>query len=262
MKQYLRTTKNLLLLVITIWVLNSCTEPELAGVNFNSVEKVGYEGDGAQSFEITLSKSLASEITLDIEFSGTAASSDYSYSATAITIPAGDTKAEIKFELIDNDNYDPDVEKTIIIELVSISGPGVEDATFGENRTYTYTIKEDDMEIELTWVDANFDMRLMLKQGESIIRESPANFSTTKELMLLGSDSDGKYQTESLMWRGSLDENSSIPYSITLKFPDGSTETNSDNLILDRFFNVRHLFEITKSGSTYTSVKDPFGTDG
>mgnify|MGYP002713028923 CR=1 FL=1 len=243
-------------------VFSSCTQVDPAGINLSSISDSGYESSGTQTISVNLDKSISSDVTIEFEYSGTATkSSDYNFYTTEATILAGQTSAEIEFTIFDDYEYDP-TDKTIIINLTTISGPGVDEVNFGENTTYTYTLQEDDMEIELTWDDSDYNMELLLVQGETPVRESIESGTTAKSVVLHGDDSDGNYQTLTYMSLGNLNENSSIPYSVTLNFPDGSSETHGDNLIVERLFNARHLWEITKTGTGYTAAKDPLGSNG
>lgn len=265
MKNLLRISSFALSATLLAWGFNACTPVEPAGVSFSSISDMGYESSGNQTVTITMDKSIGSDVTFEFTFSGTAiSSSDYGFSTTEATIPAGSTSTDISFFIYDNYQYDP-TDKTIIINLTSISGPGVDDAEFGENTTYTYTLMEDDMQIDLSWTPnsgsaTDHDIDLYLDQGSADFRASTSGSAIIETVMLYGDDADATYYAISHYYSGYL-ANSDVNYSITLSFPDGSTQSHSDTFTYDEYSD-RTLWGITKSGATYSVEQDPFGANG
>lgn len=265
MKNFFRNLSLMTSVILLVGGFNACTVVEPAGISFSSISDMGYESSGTQTVTITMDKSIASDVTIEFTFSGTASTStDYGYFSTEATIPAGSTSTDVTFYIYDNYIYDP-TDKTIIISLATISGPGVDEAEFGENTTYTYTLQEDDVEIDLTWTSStgtagDFDLDLELVDAfENWVDGSASGIETTETVHLYGSNVDGSYYAIAELWYGPPGENAN--YTMTVKLPDGSTQSHSD-VFDDNNTTDRTLWEITKSGSSYTLSQDPFGSNG
>lgn len=266
MKNFMRILSLAFSVALLLWGFNACTPVEPAGIKFSSISESGFESSGTQTVTINLDKSIASDVTIEFTFSGTAtASSDYGYFTTETTIPAGSTSTDISFSIYDNYEYDPN-DKTLVITLSGISGSGVDDVEFGENTTYTYTLKEDDVAIDLTWTSStgtagDFDLDLELIDGfDSFVDGSSSSSDLTETVHLDGSYSDGSYYAIAELFSGPT-STSSATYTMTVKLPDGSTQSHNDVFDINNFTN-RTLWGITKSGSSYTLSQDSFGFNG
>jgi len=262
MKKYLNITKNAIVLFIVLGMF-SCEKIVPAGVNFTEVTASGYESDGAQTVQIDFTRAVESEITIEVAFTGTA---DYYAGSTLITVPAGEITANVNFELIDNGTYEPGVTKTVIIDLIGITGPGVDDAGFGTYTTYTYNVDEDDMKIDLEWtasegLSSDHDLDLYLHNNIVETQSSTSGSNNPETVILRGSATDQTYYTVSHYFGSIFSSTVQVNYTITLNFPDGSTQSHSDTFTsLDQ--SDRTLWSISKSGVNYTAMQDPFGVNG
>ncbi|MCF6359630.1 MAG: hypothetical protein L3J29_02590 [Cyclobacteriaceae bacterium] len=257
---YLNKLTRLATAIILLLGFYSCETVIPAGVSFSSAAGSGLESAGSQNVQINLTKSLASEITLEVEYSGSA---DYSWNSTLITVPAGQTTADINFLIIDNDDYNPGVTNDVTIRLVGITGPGIDEATFGTTTSYSYSVEEDDMKIDLSWTPAvgvagDHDLDLYLRQNNLGFRSETGVTPIVETTMLYGRDDDNNYQTV-VNYIGTPQVD--VTYTITLNFPDGSTQTNTD-VFTNADNGNRTLWEISKSGGSYSATQDPFGVNG
>ena len=265
MKNILRISSLLISIIFIIGGFNACTVINPVGISFSSISDMGYESSGTQTVTILMDKSIGSDVTIEFEFSGTAIkSSDYNFFSTEVTIPAGSTSADISFSIINNYEYEP-TDKTIIVNLTTISGPGVDEVEFGENTTYTFTLQEDDVEIDLAWTSTtgitdDFDLDLALIDASENYIDWSYYGDGLETVQLDGGSSNGTYYAVAQLWSGPT-STETANYTMTVRLPDGSTQTHSDMFTSERTTD-RTLWGITKTGSTYTVTQDPFGSNG
>ncbi len=116
-------------------------------VGSNSINENG----GSANITASIPSAYTDDITVNLTYSGGSAS-DYS-AANQIVIPAGATSASISFTAIDNDTNDGD--KDVLVEVSSVSSPGIEYGT----QEQTITITDDDApstaSIEINTQDAS-----------------------------------------------------------------------------------------------------------
>ncbi len=269
MKNCLQKTIKIFVLLTVALGINSCQEVlealTPADVFISSIIESGPETGGARTVEVALNKTIGSDVTFEFEYSGTAINNqDYRYTTTQITIPAGETTANISFFLIDNDLYEPDADKTVIIELIKISGEGVELVSFGDFTKHTFNIQEDDMQVVLTWVPvtglaSNYDLDLyILKDGLSY-RSSSSSVEAIESVIIPGSASDANYDASAIYFGSFPDVN--VDYTVTLNFPNGSTLSSSDSFTPTRG-DDRTLWQIVKDGTSYSASENPYGSNG
>ncbi len=92
------------------------------------------ENEGTFTLNVVLSSSTTNDVTVSIGASGTAvAGTNYSFSNTSVTIPAGTTTKQISINLIDDTFYD--TAKTVILTLSNPSN-----ATLGSPSVFTLTL--------------------------------------------------------------------------------------------------------------------------
>ncbi len=96
------------------------------------------ENGGVATVTATISNPSSQDITIDLGFSGTASNlSDYSRSATQITIAAGNTSGSITLTAVND--FTDEANETIIVDIASVTN-GVESGT----QQGTVTINDDD----------------------------------------------------------------------------------------------------------------------
>ncbi len=107
-------------------------------VSFVLASSSATEGSGSVSIELILSGLQVTDVTVDLQVSGTAQDSlDYTSIPATIVIPAGAATANLPVTLVDDLTSEED--ETLILTLVNPVG-----ATLGTPETHTLTIVEDD----------------------------------------------------------------------------------------------------------------------
>lgn len=109
-------------------------------IGFSTGTSTGAESATSVSIPVTISATSASETKIDYAISGgtaTGGGTDYTLASGTLTIPAGQTTANIALTVV-NDTID-ELDETVIVTLSSPSG-----ATLGPTSTHTYTIQDND----------------------------------------------------------------------------------------------------------------------
>jgi hypothetical protein len=118
------------------------TSDDLPAVNFyssSSSENEGNSGSIRVIVEVTLSAITSQAVTVPVFYSGTATlGTDYSSSATSITIGAGQTTGSASFSVIGDTTLESN--ETVILTMGTPTN-----ATLGANTSYTHTITNDDV---------------------------------------------------------------------------------------------------------------------
>ncbi|WP_024831332.1 Calx-beta domain-containing protein [Ruminiclostridium josui] len=108
-------------------------------VNLNISESSISENGGTSVITATLSNKSYQDVTVNIEYSGTAINgTDYIASGNSIVIPAGELSGSVTLTSIDNSLYEAD--KTIIVDISSVIN-----GTKGSIQQVTATIKGDEL---------------------------------------------------------------------------------------------------------------------
>ncbi|MEK7544609.1 MAG: Calx-beta domain-containing protein [Patescibacteria group bacterium] len=115
------------------------TDNDNANIGFGSANSAGSEATTSMSIPVTLSTVSTKEAKVNYAVTGTATGSgtDYTLANGTLTIPAGQTTANIAFTIV-NDTLD-EIDETVILTL---SAPI--DATLGATAVHTYTIQDND----------------------------------------------------------------------------------------------------------------------
>ncbi len=95
------------------------------------------EAGGQTTVTATLSAAASSDVTVNLAFSGTAGSDDYSTSGQKIVIPAGQTSGSITVTATQDTVFEGD--ETVLVSIFSLSG-----ATAGGRQQVVITIIDDD----------------------------------------------------------------------------------------------------------------------
>ena len=116
---------------------NDAVAPVTPTVSFTAATQTGVESIGTLTIDATLSSAATTAVTVPFAVSGTAASSDFSISASPITFAAGSTTASVTINVVD-DLIDEGNE-TVIVTLGTPTG-----ADLGFTTVHTATIIDDD----------------------------------------------------------------------------------------------------------------------
>jgi len=108
-------------------------------IAFTSASSSGLESVTPVSIGLTLSAAPVAEVQVAYTLSGTATGggTDYTLANGTVTVPAGQTTANISLVIVDDAIADPN--ETVILTLSSPTN-----STLGTNTTYTYTITDND----------------------------------------------------------------------------------------------------------------------
>ena len=112
----------------------------LPTVEFSSASGSGLESVPSPSIPVNLSIANDVDVTVDYEVTGgtaTGGGTDYTLASGTLTIPQGDTTADIPLAIVDDSDVEPD--ETVIITLSSPLN-----ANLGSEDVFTYTITNDD----------------------------------------------------------------------------------------------------------------------
>ncbi|MBI5412757.1 hypothetical protein HZA42_00215 [Candidatus Peregrinibacteria bacterium] len=115
------------------------TDNDQPTIGFGSASSAGAESTATVTIPVTLSAASVSAVSVNYVLTGTATGggTDYTLANGTVTIPAGQTAANISLAVV-NDTID-ELDETVILTL---SGPM--DATLGATAVYTYTIQDND----------------------------------------------------------------------------------------------------------------------
>ena len=116
-----------------IWLNENLTPSVTLGVDTETI----LESGAVATFTATLSAAATEPVTIDLEFTGTADTTDYTASATQIAIPIGETSGSITVTAVDDTLDEPD--ETVVVDIVSASG-----ASESGVQQQTTTITDDD----------------------------------------------------------------------------------------------------------------------
>ena len=260
-------TYYLLGLIIMIGLVFESCKTDPTPVGFVTVEDSGEEGSDADAI-ITLGESVFDDVTIEYSIGGTVAPNDY-YMASSInevTIPAGESNANISFTITEDSNYDgPESE---ILEISITGFVGSEDVVFGDDLDYTYTIMENDTEIKLTWVPSegvadDVDLDLYVYHENDLDNTHTSSSASDEDLVLDQSTPTGKYYVVVHYFSGlfSATGDKSVEYTMTISRPDGTSESHS-NTMTYASSDDRTLYAIDFANSGITLTQDPFGSGG
>ena len=103
-----RFMKNIIILMFLFLVIQSCdTEDVLPGVNVELESETISEDNGLVLVTATLNGSVSNDITIPLQFSGTAdINSDYSVSSNNISINSGDTTGSVTISALDDEGIE------------------------------------------------------------------------------------------------------------------------------------------------------------
>ena len=258
----------LLISFLAIGLVVSCSKIEPAALNFVLTEDSGLESQGTYPIAISLDRSITSGIELSYTVSGSASDlTDFYLPSSPLTIASGSSSATLNLDIVDDTDYTGE-DITVVVNINGIAGEGVDDVSFGNNTTFTYTIKENDLEVELTWTPSSgaavdFDLDLIiLIAGDQSYYASSASYTDIVETVVL--DQNGPavvYYALASLYSGNI-TNTSVDYTIKISFPDGSTTSNSDTFNANNTAD-RTLFSITKNGDgNFSASADPLGSGG
>ena len=116
-----------------------------SSIEFADVSSSGPEGNNIAELIVTLSPEFPGEVKVGYSVTGGTATGggvDYTLLAGTLTFQAGDTEESITIDITHDTEVEPD--ETIIVTLSEPS----KDATIGTNESHTYTILNDDDEID------------------------------------------------------------------------------------------------------------------
>ncbi len=104
------------------------------------------ENNGQATVTASLSGAAAADVTIDLEFSGTTGTADYTPSANQIVIPAGQTSGSITLTAVQDTVYEG--SETITVGIASVTG--AVEASTGQQVTITITDDEQAPTVDLS----------------------------------------------------------------------------------------------------------------
>lgn len=119
-------------------------------VHFSSTSSSGLESVSPASLTVSLSRTVASNVTVDYVISGgtaTGSGNDFTLVSGTASITAGSTTTTISPVIISDGVFEPD--ETIIVTISNATN-----ATLGSNTSHTYTILNDDADVPTIQFDA------------------------------------------------------------------------------------------------------------
>lgn len=236
--------------IVLVWGLNACEDIVPADVNLSIESTQGYESTGTVTITAQLSKTVSRNVSVDLEVGGSAVRGDHYEITPPLRIEEGDTRAVIDLRIVDNFDFDP-VDKEVIVFISEVSSSATtEIAKIGGDSRVSFTIQEDDLEIELEWnADVFLDLKITRDASNYRIDFDQVN---PKVLHLTSNDNDDEYAVvvEMAPGRGAPDEQ--VDYTVTLSFPDGSTQEFEGFFDADNFNDLHTVTTVTKTGVNYT----------
>ncbi|MDN5291204.1 MAG: hypothetical protein PWQ06_1443 [Anaerophaga sp.] len=118
-----------------ITIEDAQTEPV---VNLQLTGSPFTEDGGSAIISVGLNHASTREVTVELEYSGTSASNDYSGRINSVTIPSGQLEETVT--LTGTDDFEAEGDETITVAILSAS-----DATIGEQQEITATVLDDDI---------------------------------------------------------------------------------------------------------------------
>ena len=179
-----------------VFTINDNDNPPTAA--FTSASQSKAENTGATAVTIQLSSESGREITVPFSLSGTATGegADYSITPSPLTIPIGQTSADISVILINDTTYESQ-DETLIITLGTPTN-----VTLGTTTTHTLTITDDDAAPDTI-------APIIAITGPT----SEADYSTTSNTLSLSGNSSDNIGVTSVTW--SLDQGGSGTAALT-----------------------------------------------
>lgn len=262
----MKKSKLFLTAISLIWAVSCDIVLDPSTVNFETNAASGLESTQDYFIAISIDKPLVNDLTIDLDASGTADPFlDYSM-PSFIDIPAGSTSANIDLFIKENFDYSGE-DKTIIVNM---SSSEIDlNAMFGDNTTFTYTIMDNELAVELSWEPtsgspSDYDLDLYLYKSTDLVNvysSSTSIYDVPEVLTLTQNDSEVTYYAVAHYYSGDLSD-VSVDYDITIKFPDGTTSSHNDTFDANTYLD-RTLFSIVKNGDgNFSTSKDPLGSSG
>jgi hypothetical protein len=125
---------------------HTITNDDVPSISFTTISGAANEGhSGNQAVNVTanLSSATTAAVTVPITYGGTATSgADYSAATTSIMIAAGATSGTASFSVIGDSTVESN--ETVVLTMGTPTG-----ATLGANTSYTHTITNDDVLIDV-----------------------------------------------------------------------------------------------------------------
>jgi hypothetical protein len=161
MKKYITIILTVLIAAVGCEEVNQTLSPNLYNASFaGSGVTLGESNVESYVIPIKLTASAQSsdtQVTLSVSGTGVEGK-DYSLITSAVTIPAGEFFTNAEIELLDD--FEEDGEKTIVLEIVSVSN-GLKaglDGTVGNK--YTLTIADNDCAFDINEFVGSYDVKL------------------------------------------------------------------------------------------------------
>lgn len=149
-------------------------------VGFDAASGSGAESATPANFRVTLSAASTQEVRVDYAVSGTATSggTDYTLANGTLTIPAGQTNANITTTIVDDSAIESG--ETIIVTLSNPIG-----ATLSANTVHTYTINDNDQptigfgSASSSGAEGTTSVSIPVSLSAASIRETRVNYAVT-----------------------------------------------------------------------------------
>lgn len=265
----------ILAIVFSLLALSCEEEPEYGGFVENNARTS--EGGGSQSMLIDLGATTTTSTVITFQVGGNAALdgdyyitsiTNYYSNALTVTVPAGESTAEITFDVIDDEQVEP-ANELIYFEITSIS-----DAAIAENfkrTSFVYEIEDNDeapvsgLQIDLAWDlgdgvrvnNSNFDLYLannittdtdgVVKDFQPVTGEESVNESGFETIMIDNALPDQQYY---VVIKYSSGEN---PATLTLQLSSGQIHRGATGRVTAAAIGTYLYYgPITKTGTAFT----------
>ena len=237
-------------------------DPTPSLISVSGTQIIVDEDAGVASFTVTLDAPQNEPVTAVLSFApGTVAADlgpDYSVSNTSLVIPAGMMQATLDVTIVDDIEFEGGGE-SFIITISAVQGL----ADLGTNLSTEVIINDNEMLIDLgfggpsdpdTGTDPDLEILVIYDTNDDNVIDlqvDPFALTTSTDepesFVISSDDPDGRYWISALYLAGTVD----VDFTMTLVFPDNSTEVFSASITSADvgFFFV--IFEVNKTGNSF-----------
>jgi len=182
------------------------------------------ENGGVATVTATLSNPSSQDVTVDLAFSGTASSSDYSLSSTSIVITAGNTSGSITITGVDDLTDEP--SESVVVDIVNVSG-GTENGM----QQVTATINDDDETIPT--VTLAFIGSPVTEGGSLTLQALLSNTSSQQVTVNLGFSGTATFATDYTAGAQIVIPAGSISGALNVNTVNDTTDEPDETIVVD-----------------------------
>lgn len=225
---------------LSLFLLSSCSQDEEVAVgapseiSFALNAQTASEGQGIVKININLDKPQPVRTVLNFRVGGNAVSSlqsmlqaDYELiTDPPLIIPEGETSAAIELRILEDENFEPELENIIFSLDAVLEGNAVLSEDLSQ-LSHTYSIQENDYQLFLEWENPEIDMNLYVEMPNKGLLASE-NSTGFEKVTITNARENVQYYID--VW---INESSSeVQYS--LKFQKAG-ENLKETLVNDNF---------------------------